>query len=301
MPDAQKQLREIAKKLFDENRITFLIGYEQGTLPDRSRPCFISGADEVEKLIWNSTCSNNLMVYLVDYLKKKPARRDGTHPKLPNIGIVTKGCDALSLALLIKEHQVSRENLVVIGVPCMGIVDPDTKTVMTSCLECSNPVPHDTDFLINGESRQPATERFTDIEEFEAKSPEERWAYFKEQLSKCIKCHACREACPNCYCVECFADETDPKWLGAENTLSNVMMYHIGRMFHQAGRCVGCDACVRACPMNVDLRIFTHKLVKDAKELFDYELTESLEEKSLLCTFDKNDSDNFITDPDNVK
>ena len=75
------------------------------------------------------------------------------------------------------------------------------------------------------------------------------------------------------------------------------MLYHIGRIFHQAGRCVECDACVRACPMNIDLRTFTQKLVKDTGELFGYVAGMSFEELPPLCTFKEDDNQDFITEP----
>ena len=92
-------------------------------------------------------------------------------------------------------------------------------------------------------------------------------------------------------------DQTKPAWVDRGNHLSDVMLYQIGRIFHQAGRCVGCDACVRACPMGIDLRMFTQKLVKDVKELFGYTPGLSLEELPLLCTFREDDTQDFITEP----
>jgi Fe-S-cluster-containing hydrogenase component 2 len=75
------------------------------------------------------------------------------------------------------------------------------------------------------------------------------------------------------------------------------MLFHIGRIFHQAGRCVGCNACVRACPMGIDLQVFTQKLVKDVQELYQYTPGLPLEEPLPLCTFKVDDSQDFITEP----
>jgi ferredoxin len=82
-----------------------------------------------------------------------------------------------------------------------------------------------------------------------------------------------------------------------DDDLSETMVYQIGRMFHNAGRCVECDACVRACPMKIDLRLFTQKLGKDVKELYGYEPNFSTEEPPPLCTFTERDSEGFITEP----
>ena len=134
-------------------------------------------------------------------------------------------------------------------------------------------------------------------QEFEAKSPAERWEYFTAEVSRCIRCYACRQACPNCYCKVCFVDQTKPSWIGKSDDLSETVLYHIGRIFHQAGRCVECDACVRACPMNIDLRIFTQKLGKDVAELYEYVPAFSAEEPPPLCAFKPEDSEGFITEP----
>jgi len=138
-------------------------------------------------------------------------------------------------------------------------------------------------------------ERF---EKFSQKSTSERWEQFCREISKCVLCHACRSACPNCYCKVCFADRTRPDWTGSGYDLRDVIAYHLGRIFHQAGRCVDCGACVRACPMGVDLRTFTYKLVTDAEELFDHVAGLDLEQAPPLRVFDPNDSDNFITEPE---
>ena len=166
------------------------------------------------------------------------------------------------------------------------------------CKTCQYTAPVVYDILLGKEKQKTSKEdREAFIKEFEKKPLEERWKYFQEQISKCIRCNACRQACPNCYCKECFADQTKPKWIGPTNDISDVMFYQIGRIFHQAGRCVDCGACVRACPMDVDLLVFTYKLIKDVKEFFEYEAGVSLEENPPLATFKQDDKQEFITEP----
>ena len=80
------------------------------------------------------------------------------------------------------------------------------------------------------------------------------------------------------------------------NDIADVMAFHIGRIIHQAGRCIECDACVRACPMDIDLRPFTNLIAKDIEELFDYIPGHSLEENPPLLVFDEND-DGLVTEP----
>ena len=324
-------LKAAAKKLFDEGKIDLLVGYEKGTLPLRTTPCFITSAEETDRLVWDGFCSNNLAVYLPRLFLNEGRPKDWQPPR---VAVVAKGCDGRSLVGLVKEKQAPRENLIILGVPCRGIVDlkkvraaldgsepaggeladDGTLTIhvdggeevqlgrdeilFDSCKDCSYQEPPVCDIRVGPESSEKqAKADFKEIADFEAKSPQERWDAFVTEISKCIRCYACRQACPNCYCAACFAEQTQPKWIGVGTDLTEVMIYHLGRIFHQAGRCVDCGACVRACPMDIDLRLFTRKMVKDVNDLFGYEAGISLEDPPPLCTFKMEDDQSFITEP----
>ena len=131
-------------------------------------------------------------------------------------------------------------------------------------------------------------------EAFAALSPAERWDYFAGQMAKCLRCYACRNACPLCYCKECFAESTRPRWLGSTADPSDTAMFHIGRIFHSAGRCLDCGACVAACPVGIDLRPFTRQLVEDVKELYDYEPGQAVQQDPALGQFKEDDPDEFL-------
>jgi formate dehydrogenase subunit beta len=339
----EKQLQEIAKKLIAQQEIDLLIGYERGSVPLTSRPFFIKvkGANAPEnlanKLVWNSFCSNNLAVFLPKYFETNPFARK--RPPKPKIGIVAKGCDLRSIVVLIKEKQAPRENLVLIGVPCQGMIDKrkveaaiaaktscvqdaeiheyheqdgmlyiTTKNgdihmfnkeafLQDACQDCRYPMPEGTDYLIEGATKEPGDGGYKKIQEFEMKTPQERWQYFLQEMSKCIRCTACRQACPTCWCKECFADQMDLKWIGVSTNISDTMIFHLIRIFHQSGRCVECDACYRACPMGVDLRTFTKKIGKDVEELFAFFPDFNLETIPPISTFREDDSESFITEP----
>ena len=335
MKKEEDLLKEKVKKLFDDNAIDFLIGYEKGTLPLTNRPCFIHNKEMVDKLVWNPLCINNLAIYLPHIFQKVSTKK-------PRIGVVAKGCVIRSIINLAIENQIPRENLVIINMPCNGVydlkkiqekIDPDdiaeynlvddglikvrlsigaelelkkNEFLSEACANCLYPDDKLSDIkIIKIEGNRKVIDdesRHVRINEFLNKSTEERWDYFKKEISRCIRCNACRQACPNCYCSVCFADSTKPKWIGKSDNLSDIMIYHIGRMFHQAGRCVECGACTSACPMGIDLELFMSKLAKDAQDLYDFMPGLSLENEAPLSGFSADDKQDFITEPqENIK
>ncbi len=328
MRELEQNIRNAAKDLLAEGKVEVIIGYEKGSLPLTSRPCFVRKPEDVDKLIWNSTCTNNLAVYLPRLFTAPP--RPPVDYKPPKVGVIAKGCDARSIVGHVKENKFASEDVVVIGVPCRGMIDMrktidalngkdvvgcaefengscgfttadgetislDSQAIMhEACEECISPVAENPDIRIEGSARDQATQRFQKIAGFESMAPDARWREFEAEISKCVRCYACRQACPNCYCPVCFADTVKPDWIDAGDDPSDLMAFHMGRILHQAGRCVECDACVRACPMGIDLRFFTQKVVKDAEDMFDFSAGVSADPPP-LTTFNDHDDERCRT------
>ncbi|GAH82660.1 unnamed protein product, partial [marine sediment metagenome] len=60
-------IREEARKILQEGKVDFVIGYGQGDNPMRTQPVFIHSVDEVDKLVWPSFGLINLANYLLRY------------------------------------------------------------------------------------------------------------------------------------------------------------------------------------------------------------------------------------------
>jgi ferredoxin len=164
-----------------------------------------------------------------------------------------------------------------------------------SCRACRfrNPVLYDT---LVGEpvAEAAADDEYAAVREIEAMPPDERWRFFEAQASRCILCYACRNACPFCYCTECFAASTEPRWLNPSNDATDALVFQIVRVMHMAGRCVDCGACERACPMGLDLTLLTKKVDKDVEELFHFKAGLDVHERVPLSTFSPDDPGGFI-------
>jgi len=332
----EKKLREEAKRLLADKKVDVLIGYEQGPLPLTATPCFITAPEEAEKLVWNAYCVHNLAKYVHDILsahkeaQKKIKNPDERRTKV--VGVVAKGCTSRSIVIQLQERQYAREEIVILGVPCTGYVDRkklgsavagadiidgslsgndlNLKTVAgdekvalkdvlaDNCLTCrfNNPVISD---IMTGENAPAfaSDNEYDKVKAHEQLSTEERWAYFVKEMDKCIRCYACRQACPSCYCKICFVEQTQPQFVGLSEDKTDTALFQMLRLFHMVGRCVDCGSCISVCPMGVDLRTFLKKLDKDVLELFQQRAGASMEEVPPLSTYKEHDPEDFIYNP----
>ncbi|MFZ5917415.1 MAG: hypothetical protein ACOYZ7_10805 [Chloroflexota bacterium] len=277
-----EQIQAKARELLNKGDVTCVIGYENGSR-GAVRPAFAHTPDEADRLAWNERCDHNLTVYLHDW--KKPRAR-GQEP--PRVGIVAKACDARAIHVLIQEKQIARERLHVIGVVCQGMRDGDGQT-QARCQRCAERTPVLYDTLIGQPTVAPARADWADVEALEALTARERLAYWAGQFERCLRCYACRQACPGCYCYECLAEQVDPAWVDIGIGLAEKYFFHIMRAYHLAGRCVDCDACERACPVNIPLGLLNRRIAREIRELFDLTPGLSPDAPSPLTTFRPNE------------
>ncbi|MHC4707884.1 MAG: 4Fe-4S ferredoxin, partial [Planctomycetota bacterium] len=141
MKSAQDQIREITAQLLSEGKTNLVIGFAEGSLPMRVTSCFITKPDDAQRLVWNSYCSNNLAVYLTRCFALNPRLKKQEPP--PKIAIVVKGCDGRSTVGLIKEQQVPKENLLIIAVPCDGMLDADLTQQLIGQSQITSAEEHD--------------------------------------------------------------------------------------------------------------------------------------------------------------
>jgi ferredoxin len=259
----QEGLRLQAREMLGLGEVGCVIGHERGPRGG-VRPAFIYDEADAGRLMWDQTCHHNLTVYLRD--KLAPTRR-GTEP--PRVAVVARPCDVRALNVLIHEGQFAREQVFVIGVACPGMADGET--IAAHCRRCKERVPVFYDTLV-GEPPQVEVEEDdrADVAEIEAMSPDERLAFWAREFERCIRCYACRQACPGCYCFECLAEQVDPQWVSIAHGLPQKAFFHIMRAYHLAGRCVECHACDEACPMEIPLSLLNRKIAREVEDLFGY-------------------------------
>ena len=316
MLDRTNKIRDIAERLLDERRVDIIIGHKKGTVPMKNSPFFATTPEEIQQLVWDGNCRNNLANFLSRVKDKK-------------VAIVAQGCVSRNVLGLIQEKQVDRGNVYIIGVPCTGMLDKDkvseaatgeitevtedsgkvtikgrdfeisldrNELIRSNCAECMhrNPVLFD-ELAADTVKEQEVANRDEAIKAVEAMSAKERGEFIDEMLSTCVRCYACRDACPLCYCPECFVDKFNPQWCGKSQDSRDVLSYHLIRAYHTAGRCTECGACEDACPMGIKVKMITGKVEKDIRENFDgYEAWTSPEAQPLLVAFKLDDPQPFV-------
>lgn len=312
-----------AKELLADGTVSRVLGWKAGDLPYDPEPAYFENEESLKDFVYNGFCGANLSKYMIE-----ASRQEG------KTLVFLKPCDTYSFNQLLKEHRVDREKAYIIGVGCKGKLDiekirakgikgiesirgaelsdgADTLTIQTiygektcdygdvmleRCHVCKGKEHMIFDEEIGESKETKDAERFAEIEKIEAMSPEEKFAFFQAELSKCIRCNACRNVCPACSCRKCVFDSNkfDSEQKANADSFEE-KMFHIIRAFHVAGRCTDCGECSRVCPQGIPLHLFNRKFIKDIDELYgEYQAGEDTTRKAPLTDYTFEDAEPSI-------
>lgn len=289
------QLLDKAVSLLAEGTVTCVLGWSKGEFDyDVTPAVFRTEAELRENFVWNDFCGANFSKYLV-------AKTNCGEGK---ILVFLKPCDTYSFNQLLTEHRFDREKVYAVGIPCEGMVDiakvkascgegivsvdcSGDKLAVTTlyeeqpvavaaaevlaerCLNCKSKKHVAYDELLGEDGEVIESKRFDEVEKLESMTPEERFEFWQKELSRCIRCNACRDACPACTCEKCVFDNPNS---GVENKAPansfEEKLFHIIRAYHVAGRCTDCGECSRVCPQNIPLHLLNRKFIKDMNEFY---------------------------------
>ena len=313
MKDVALKMLERAKELLESGEVARVIGWKKGDFCHDPAPASFETVEELKDFVYDWFCGANLSKYIIQMSKKEG-----------KTAVFLKPCDTYSFNQLVKEHRIKRENLHVIAVECLGkldiekikakgvsfvtgveVVEKDVKVlspagetvlykpevVLTKCETCNKTHQAKDEEIILHDRPERDVNRFAEVEKLEAMTEEERFAFWREQLSKCIRCNACRNVCPACSCVKCVFDNPASGIAAkANDDKFEEQLFHIIRAFHVAGRCTDCGECSRVCPQNIPLHLLNRKFIKDIDNFYgEYQAGETSEGKTPLTSYTEGD------------
>ena len=310
----QERLKQKAIELLENGTVDRVVGWKIGEFFYDLTPAVFKTKEEIEKeFVFSDFAGANLSKYLI-----AESRKGG------KVAAFLKPCDSYSFVQLLKEHRIWRENVYVVGVQCDGMCDMEkirakgveapisarkdgenllvetlygektfsrTEVLAERCLVCKSKKIVLFDELMGEQGEEMDSDRFAEVARLEAMTPEERFAFWQNELSRCIRCNACRNVCPACSCEKCVFDNADS---GVRNKAAadsfEESLFHIIRAFHVTGRCTDCGECSRVCPQNIPLHLLNRKMIKDINELYGvYQAGSDLDTKAPLTNFTLDD------------
>lgn len=286
-----EEIGRIAGDLFAKKKIDVFLGYCHDEHVG-ARPIYISSGDtdlkkKIEQLMFDEHCVMSLPGFL--------GRLRGER-----VGIVAKGCDIKCIIGLLQEHQVSRENLVIVAVECDHVKWKGEE--MDKCKYCDVHKPDFYDHIMKGArvrdnvTADKKKKIFSVLEKYEKMTSAEKLAFWKKQAKKCIRCYACRQACPLCFCQECAAQQNVPKYIPDVANENANYMWLMNRAYDLAGRCTGCMECDRACPVGIPWYLLNRKMAKTIAVNFGFVSgkKENIGKKTPLSDWSEDDPDKWV-------
>ena len=274
-------LRERARELLQSGKAALVIGYAENGSPERPMPAFITRPQDVERLVFTPFCRDNLARYLTH---KEVAGRG-------RIALVARPAVVKAVSVLVQENQLPADGVDLIGVFCE---EPGREGAACELLKGATLAELEAEVAARIKGRELTGESLAGVEELEKMSPGERWAFWEKEFDRCIRCYACRQACPLCYCEQCIVEKNQPQWVPSSPHVLGNSMFHVFRAFHLAGRCVLCDACEEACPMDLPLGLLNRKLAREVRDNFSYEAGYDHSVAPAMASFRTDDQEAFI-------
>ena len=311
MKDVEMKMLERAKALLESGEVARVVGWKKGEFCYDPMPASFESVDELKDFVYNYFCGANLSKYLIQISKKEG-----------KTAVFLKPCDSYSFNQLIKEHRIDKNKVYTVGIECQGKLDSNKfkangievvesfsesvdsvvvngkefskdEIVLGKCSVCEKKLLSYDEVISLNEKRAPSKDRFDVVKKLEAMTADERYAFWKDQLSNCIRCNACRNVCPACTCTKCVFDNDNSGIASKANSDSfEEKMFHIIRAFHVAGRCTDCGECSRVCPQNIPLHLLNRKFISDIDRLYGtYQAGEDTTSKGPLTDYTKGDVD----------
>ncbi|MDS1029987.1 4Fe-4S dicluster domain-containing protein [Bacillota bacterium LX-D] len=273
----KEEMVRICHEIWEKGQAELILGFGVNEAAEFATPLFVRNKDDIGKLIWDGSCSPNLAKYVL--------------AKKEKVAIVAKPCDIRALVMYMIEKQITRDQVIIIGMECPGMQNGDNE-LHPWCAECKVHVPPIYNYLIKSENlvEQKKMEEPQNSETSNA-NLEANLQRLQAELKKCIMCFSCRQACYGCYCTTCFMDRNIPNWQPNELDMGAKLNFHLGRFMHLAGRCVECGACERVCPSGVKIRYIIKDLTDFCEKVYGYQAGLDPNEVPVLTAFEQNDKE----------
>ncbi|MBK8792131.1 MAG: 4Fe-4S dicluster domain-containing protein [Holophaga sp.] len=262
-------LKQKAKELLQKGDVKAVLGYAVGTGNVR-RPHFARTPEQVDRLVLDEKCTQNLATYLTKHEVKH----------LGKVAVVALPATQRALLQLVAERQLRDDAI------CLLAMDGTEVKVLPSGAAVEQHLALKTDAMPTADKAM--------IEKLMAMTREQRWAYWQQELSRCVKCYACRNSCPMCYCEHCTMDCNRPQWVPVASHALGNLEYHMVRAMHLAGRCVECGECGRACPVGIPVHLLTFFAEESTAKQFGQRAGHSTKLDYALSTFKPDDKETFI-------
>lgn len=272
-------LRARARELLATERAGVVIGYGERA-DGRPVPIFVTAPEGVERLIFTPACVDNLARYLTRK-ELKPLGRPA---------LVATPATIKAVSVLVQENQLAADAAELIGVCVEGQGDGATCALLAgqTLAELEGEV---AGRLRGKELDEAALARVVALEQ---QGAAERWAFWQGEFARCIRCYACRQACPLCYCEQCIVEKNQPQWVPSSPQPLGNTLFHLYRAFHLAGRCVLCDSCAEACPMDIPLDLLNRKLAREVQQRFEHEAGFDHTAPPAMASYKGSDPQEFI-------